>query len=67
MITIVLCPVLLGITLIGFSVASGSLMMTFIILAAWAWVIVENRELYLVMIRMLVPVEIKVFKNKITK
>jgi len=41
MITIVLCPVLMGITLIGFSVASGSLMMPFIILAVWAWVIVE--------------------------
>jgi hypothetical protein len=52
MITIVLCPVLMGITLIGFSVAYGSLMMPFIILAVWAWMIVENRERYLARIRL---------------
>jgi hypothetical protein len=57
----------MGITLIGFSVASGSLMMPFIILAVWAWVIVENQKRYLATIRICVLVEIKVVKNKITK
>lgn len=48
---IVLCPILAGIVLITFSVAPGSFVMTLIVLAAWAWVIVENRKQYLAMVR----------------
>lgn len=48
---IVLCPVLAGIILISFSVAPKGLAITLIIFAIWAWVIVENRERYLAMVR----------------
>lgn len=48
---VILCPILAGIILTCISVAPEGFIMVLLVTAAWAWVVVENRERYLAMIK----------------